>query len=148
MREELARRVERLALRAGLLETTVERITDHEALVARLHATEGEGWVCCVSHTPVRWRFGDALPASRLLSAEVHHGDRSVHIRHHGDHWSWTSLFARPEGDQRWSDVEFLSTVDGAHPPRMRYERWYRREALDGVSVWVPFAARFIGWSE
>lgn len=140
---------EGLPLKRARLAVTTERVADAAALRARLAGVAGDGWVCATSETPSRW--GAALPASPVLSAEVALADgTSVHVRYSGDAWLVTTI-REVAGDGADGEdcvgyeVACLSSLGGAAGQTMKYDVWWRREATDGVAVWRPWLARFVG---
>jgi hypothetical protein len=108
----------------------------------------GEGWVCladAVGH------FDPARRDGLLLHAEVVSGEATTILRLDDGLWrAWTYRETRgPEEAYRRVVKLLLSSAPSAsgEPPRMRYATYWKRVEDDGLRIWAPVAARFLGWA-
>ncbi|MBL9139563.1 MAG: hypothetical protein JNK85_27085 [Verrucomicrobiales bacterium] len=103
----------------------------------------GEGWaVCAYLRDPIR------VPADlgRLrhpTSAELVAGEKSLHVRFHGCHWSLVTYREQPSEESVTFDDSLLGR-DGRE--RVRYRVCHRLELTDTHRELRPYAARFAGF--
>lgn len=113
---------------------------DAEAVLEALRVRrDWQGWICFQSRVV-------ALPLERLpedaglpLSAELAHGDESLHLLPDGaGGWILTEI-REGEGDEALAD-DVVHLIRGERGGRLHYRRYWRREA----SGFAPFAARLV----
>lgn len=129
----------------GRVDVARETFNDLDALRARVTALKGEaGWACSTDRVHSQWTGGTLPDGHRPLSGElVLDARRSVHLRRHNGVWTLTTLTEHDEGDDVRFVESFLATEKGR---TLRYHTWWRRVAEDGVGVWRPHVARFVGF--
>lgn len=123
------------------VETPPEVVTDHEEVSRRMAALGGQGWVCTTDRVT---RYDGGLVKGWVLCAEVATPGESLHVRQHGDGWALYRLVEEAGEEHLAGDQAFLSTE---RPGRMVYRTYWHKAEVDGIGVWEPFAARFVGWS-
>ena len=135
------------APRSGTLSIEGPRgFTDADKARNHVLSAGGEGWICTTDNAA---RVpSPTIGAGPLLSAEISLGDeRSMHVRYDGTTWRiWELVERLGTGEHLAIDETFLSTEGAA---RLVYRTWWRLEPeVENMSVWRPFASRFVGWSK
>lgn len=121
-----------------------EDFSSPEALGQRLRGQKGQGWILLPSQVS-RWDGGD-WPKGPILAAEIAQGEHSLHIRPWGGGWRMWIYSDKHEGDDRCLDESFLST-EGSNQLLYRVY-WKLAPGDDGIQVYRPYAARFLGWGD
>ncbi len=141
-----------------------EELGSADAVLGRMRAFGGKGWVCWVSR-PERPDGGDAvivvddarsLPEGTVLWAELVAGDVSLHVRYVGPRWAATTLRRVVDGPpEHWLFAHEMVRDGGG---LLRYEVAWREEAInepdgdgaggDAGRVWRPWAARLAGMDD
>jgi hypothetical protein len=93
-------------------------------------------------------RFEANLKPDLLLDAEVCEGSSTVVIRASGGGWlGWR--WSESAGDShRYVDHTFESSEHRDRHPYHRYRQYWHQVEEDGIAIWRPFGARFIGFKE
>lgn len=86
----------------------LERLDTVEQVRRRLETFGGDGWWCTTDRVFVVPSDATGLP----LSAELTRGDTSLHLRHHGDHWTVLQI-TDGEGEPAWQTSEERLTIHG-----------------------------------
>lgn len=132
----------RVPSRCGLVVTAEDPLTDAAAALQRFTLQPGTGWLASTGGVS-RWTGGDIASAGTPLHGEVALGDRSLLLRYANGVWRFWMLHEVPSGNDLRFDESYLSTEGKL---RMAYRVYWRTTEVDGIAVYRPFAARFVGW--
>ncbi len=106
---------------------------------------KGEG-VVVLADRIVRYSSDKSSPL--LLEAEVVEGDTTVVIRSTGAGWAGWSWVESSGQTHRTADYRFLSSESDQSKECHRYRQYWTQDEDEGVPVWRPVGARFLGFGE
>ncbi len=133
--------------------SVTDRVVTTNELPTLLKQATG-GWLCTGGGVYKIGFGGDLIHISgdeqplldQVLSAEWTVGDmESIHLRRQDDQ---LYLWAYCEGngqDSLWKDELFVSTE---RPLTLRYRTYWQLKESEGLEVWQPAFARFLGWGK
>lgn len=93
-------------------------------------------------------RFESSLKPDLLLDAEVCDGNSTVIIRSSGDGWLGWRWSEAPGNSHRYVDHTFESSESRSRQPHHRYRQYWHQVEEDGIAIWRPCGARFVGFKE
>lgn len=95
-------------------------------------------------------RFNSAARSGHLLEADVSVENRTVRLRLIDGTWhAWT--WTQEDGDTHlFADVSVISSESGSDGRGgcLTYRRYWTHAEDDGIRVWKPVGARFLGFAE